>query len=70
MFDHTGYDGVVSSWPSSRWAKASAAEATTGLWKAHATGIGRAAMPWSSIVFTAAAIAALGPEITTWSGAL
>ena len=47
--------------------KASTACPTASVWNAAATGSGRAREPSAS---TAAATAAVGPPMTTWSGAL
>ncbi len=66
--DHTGNSGVRTG----RWARACAkrspAPATSGLWKAQATGMRWAPRPASRRRRMAVATASVGPEITVWRG--
>ena len=70
VFDHTGKAGSATSTPASTTRNVSAARATTGLWKAHATGSRFEGRPAAVRRATASARAGSVPEITVCRGEL
>ena len=66
--DHTGIRGARNGSDESTAPNASLAPATSGLWNAHATWIGRTVSPASRRRPTAVSTASVGPEITVCVG--
>ncbi len=70
VFDHTGKAGGATRAAATASPRATRASATTGLWKAQATGRRLDLRPASARAATATSTDAVGPEMTAWPGAL